>query len=77
MNEDHLDELGEQPLLDFMKVVRNLYNGKVLEVHNEAKQKPLTVEETKLGLTAAIAFLHSRGKQILEATSPSSHHFLC
>lgn len=49
-----MDEVGTEPLIHFVKTVQRLFRGKGLEV---------TVKDEKLsGLTAAMAFLHSRGE---------------
>ncbi|KAJ7632180.1 hypothetical protein FB45DRAFT_1057317 [Roridomyces roridus] len=53
MNEDGLDEIGAEPLIHFVNTIRKLFRGKGLEVTD--KEASLT------GLTAALAFLHSRG----------------
>ncbi|KAJ7093237.1 hypothetical protein C8R44DRAFT_646354 [Mycena epipterygia] len=53
LNENRLDEVGTEPLIHFVKTVQKLFRGKGLEI---------TVKDEKLsGLTAAMAFLHSRG----------------
>ncbi|KAL0578146.1 hypothetical protein V5O48_003851 [Marasmius crinis-equi] len=57
LKEDRLDEIGQKPLLDFLHNLKDLYRGKTTEIsstRDEGKVK-------KDGLTAAIAFLHSRG----------------
>ena len=56
MDEDTLDQLGEGPLKDFVGHVRKLYRGKstgVTDANDDDKRRE--------GLTAALAFLHSRG----------------
>ncbi|KAK7049256.1 hypothetical protein VNI00_005857 [Paramarasmius palmivorus] len=54
LNENQLDEIGQEPLLDFLHTLKDLYRG---------KGTPLSSNEEKneTGLTAALAFLHSRG----------------
>ncbi|KAJ7445711.1 Metalloprotease [Mycena galericulata] len=58
LNEDRLDELGTEPLIHFVKTLQRLFRGEGLEI----TQKPDEQDEDKLsGLTAAMAFIHSRG----------------
>ncbi|KAH9043209.1 Metalloprotease [Lactarius pseudohatsudake] len=56
MDEDTLDQLGEGPLKDFVGHVKKLYRGESTSVTyvNDDDQR-------REGLTAALAFLHSRG----------------
>ncbi|KAI0306551.1 Metalloprotease [Multifurca ochricompacta] len=56
MDEDTLDQLGEGPLNDFVGRIQKLYRGQSTEIAN-AKGSNNQQE----GLTAALAFLHSRG----------------
>jgi endothelin-converting enzyme len=51
LNEDQLNDIGPAPLLDFVKNIRRLFRDKS-ETDNGTKGS---------GLTAAVAFLHSRG----------------
>ncbi|KAH9063412.1 Metalloprotease [Lactarius vividus] len=56
MDEDTLDQLGEGPLKDFVGHVKRLYRGGstgVTYVNDDDRRRE--------GLTAALAFLHSRG----------------
>lgn len=69
LNENKLDEIGEKPLLDVVRVVRGLYNGSTsiephLMMQQNGVQSPL-VQSTSTGLTAALAYLHSRGNDLL------------
>lgn len=52
LNEDRLDDIGTIPLLRFVHTVRRLYRGENRVSGDEGDSG---------GLTAAIAFLHSRG----------------
>ncbi|KAF9260514.1 zincin [Marasmius fiardii PR-910] len=52
LKEDRLDEIGQKPLLDFLRTLKDLYRRKKVEV---------STKEKKDGLTEAVAFLHSRG----------------
>jgi endothelin-converting enzyme len=54
MDEERLDALGVEPLLHFVQIIRELYRGE----SDDEDQKPLRTND----LTAALAFLHSRGK---------------
>jgi endothelin-converting enzyme len=54
MDEERLDALGVEPLLHFVQTIRKLYRGE----SDDEDQKPLRTND----LTAALAFLHSRGK---------------
>lgn len=62
MNETALDEIGEEPLLHIVRTVRKLYRGETTDINSVSAKD----EEGKdrNGLTAAIAFLHSRGMLI-------------
>jgi len=62
-NENELDQIGTGPLRHFVKTVRNLYQGKSLEISEE------DAGDKAKGLTAAVAFLHSRGQCILRERS--------
>ena len=60
MDEDTLDQLGEGPLKDFVGHVKKLYRGEstgVIYANDD--------NERREGLTAALAFLHSRGLKII------------
>lgn len=56
LNEDGLNELGNEPLLHFIKGLQALYNGEttVIKSAEDSLKKPKA-------LTEALAFLHSRG----------------
>ncbi|KAJ6606496.1 Metalloprotease [Mycena vulgaris] len=54
LNEDRLDQVGTEPLIHFVKTLQKLFRGKGLEVTAEPSGE-------MSGLTAAMAFLHSRG----------------
>jgi hypothetical protein len=56
MDEDTLDQLGEGPLKDFVGHVKKLYRGESTGV-----AYPDDDDKKRGGLTAALAFLHSRG----------------
>jgi endothelin-converting enzyme len=58
LNEDRLDQLGTEPLVRFVKTLQKLFRGEGLEV----SAKPDGNDDKLRGLTAAIAFLHSRGE---------------
>ncbi|KAG8883883.1 hypothetical protein FRB97_005721 [Tulasnella sp. 331] len=70
MDEDALAELGTQPLLDLVHQIRKAYSGHIAQYkfHDE-HQTPLSAMERKtssrLGLTAAVSFLHSRDISVL------------
>ncbi|CAG7846629.1 Neprilysin {ECO:0000269/PubMed:15283675, ECO:0000269/PubMed:8168535}; AltName: Full=Atriopeptidase; AltName: Full=Common acute lymphocytic leukemia antigen; Short=CALLA; AltName: Full=Enkephalinase; AltName: Full=Neutral endopeptidase 24.11; Short=NEP; Short=Neutral endopeptidase; AltName: Full=Skin fibroblast elastase; Short=SFE; AltName: CD_antigen=CD10 [Serendipita indica DSM 11827] len=64
--EDKLDKVGMAPLLDTIRVVRGLYNGSTsIDPHfatqQDGTQRSFATEATPKGLTAALAYLHSRG----------------
>ncbi|KAF7793093.1 hypothetical protein EIP86_004200 [Pleurotus ostreatoroseus] len=61
MNEDLLEARGAEPLLHVVQTVRKLYNGETTIVDDI--QLPLGDDnnDERDGLTAAIAYLHSRG----------------
>ncbi|TFY65494.1 hypothetical protein EVG20_g5570 [Dentipellis fragilis] len=61
MNEDTLDKLGEQPLQEVVAVVKKLYRGESTDItKSSAKFQNNRKENKKDGLTAALAYLHSR-----------------
>jgi endothelin-converting enzyme len=62
MDENTLDVLGESPLLHFVRTIRKLYKEESAEVANDDG------ERKNNGLTAAVAFLHSRGMFIYTRT---------
>ena len=69
LNEDYLNERGAEPLLKITRVLRKLFRGESLDISGNELQRPLSAErqeeeENKDGLTAAVAFLHSRGIQV-------------
>jgi endothelin-converting enzyme len=56
MDESTLDQLGEGPLKDFVARVKKLYRGEstgIADMNDDDKERE--------GLTASLAFLHSRG----------------
>ncbi|CAK5279362.1 unnamed protein product [Mycena citricolor] len=53
LNENLLDDLGTAPLIHFAKTLQSLYRGDSLETTQDGLKKN--------GLTAALAFLHTRG----------------
>ena len=59
LDENRLDEIGTTPLLHLVNTVRKLYSGNDTDISSQSISK----EEKKVqGLTAAVAFLHSRGQ---------------
>lgn len=59
LNEDKLNEIGSEPLIHFVQTLRKLYSG------NDTKVSFASEQDKKIhGLTAATAFLHSRGTLI-------------
>jgi len=56
MDEDTLDQLGEGPLKDFVAHVKKLYRGDSTGITNTDDD-----DKERERLTAALAFLHSRG----------------
>ncbi|KAI0302060.1 hypothetical protein BC826DRAFT_986902 [Russula brevipes] len=56
MDEDTLDQLGEGPLKDFVAHVRKLYRGETSGITDTDDDD----DDKRHGLTAALAFLHSR-----------------
>jgi len=61
LDENNLDEIGSAPLIRFVNTVRKLYSGNSTKISSQLK---LDGAE-KDGLTAAVAFLHSRGARII------------
>ncbi|TFK76595.1 zincin [Pluteus cervinus] len=55
LNEDRLDDLGTAPLARFVRTLRRLYREEDTDVSMKGQG------DTSKGLTAALAFLHSRG----------------
>ncbi|KAG7086631.1 hypothetical protein E1B28_002573 [Marasmius oreades] len=52
LKEERLDEIGQEPLLEFLRTLKDLYRRKKTEVSSK--------EQKRDGLTEAIAYLHSR-----------------
>jgi endothelin-converting enzyme len=66
MDESTLDQLGEGPLKDFVSQVKRLYRGEstgIADSYGGDKEQD--------GLTAALAFLHSRGDKHLREPASS------
>jgi endothelin-converting enzyme len=59
MDEDTLDQLGEGPLKDFVAHVRKLYRGESSGITDTDDDDD--DDDKRHGLTAALAYLHSRG----------------
>jgi endothelin-converting enzyme len=66
MNEDHLNDLGDEPLVKFTGTLRKLLRGKTLRVDLDDIVKD-SDKVKQPGLTAALSFLHSRGMTLLAA----------
>ena len=68
MDEGLLNDRGEEPLIDITRVVKKLFRGESLDISGGELQRPLTAADQAKdgdkhnGLTAAIAYLHSRGE---------------
>lgn len=60
MDESTLDQLGEGPLKDFVAQVKKLYRGESTGIADSSGD-----DKEREGLTAALAFLHSRGDKHL------------
>jgi len=61
MDEKRLDLLGEEPLLHFVQTTRDLFRGESTEIEVAGDDGD---KKKRKGLTAAIAFLHSRGEPV-------------
>lgn len=55
LNEDKLDEIGSEPLVHFVQVLRRLYSGNSTDIEAAEDDASRKIR----GLTAAIAYLHS------------------
>ena len=71
MNEDLLNARGATPLVRVVKKLRDLFTGKTTIVDAvtgeiKALEDESENENDKKGLTAAVAYLHSRGGSINE-----------
>ncbi|KAG8919503.1 hypothetical protein FRC02_001598 [Tulasnella sp. 418] len=64
MDEAGLEKLGQEPLLQFTREIRKVFNGNIM---SKSKKDQIAMDDdkdkkaTKTGLTAALALLHSRG----------------
>lgn len=58
LDEDYLNEIGEAPLKELTRKIREVFRGKTTAVDN-LRSKP---EQERDRLTAAVAYLHSRGE---------------
>lgn len=56
MDESTLDDIGAAPLLHFAKIIKRLYNGNDTDITSTSETGAAST-----GLTAAVAFLHSKG----------------
>ncbi|KDQ60672.1 hypothetical protein JAAARDRAFT_708451 [Jaapia argillacea MUCL 33604] len=65
MDEDRLDNIGEEPLLRIARTIRRLVRGESTDIgakDEDVRGKKVDSEKKKRdGLTAAVAYLHSRG----------------
>lgn len=66
MDEDLLDARGQEPLLHIIRTIRKLFSGESTSIESAAEPeqdlKELDdKEKERNGLTAALAYLHSRG----------------
>ncbi|KIP08159.1 hypothetical protein PHLGIDRAFT_104734 [Phlebiopsis gigantea 11061_1 CR5-6] len=70
MDEDLLDARAQEPLLHIIRTVRNLFSGETTSIESvpNAKRDDEDKEKQRKGLTAALAYLHSRGVDGLFAT---------
>jgi endothelin-converting enzyme len=59
LNEETLDKTGNAPLVEIVRTIRNLYREKDTLV-GDIKQK-----RKSRGLTAALAFIHSKGRNMM------------
>ncbi len=58
LDEDYLNEIGESPLKELTQKIREAFRGKTTVV-DKLRSK---AEQERDRLTAAVAYLHSRGK---------------
>ncbi|KAF8522224.1 Metalloprotease [Hysterangium stoloniferum] len=67
LNETHTNSLGIQPLLEIVDVLKRLFNGSSTIVDSAQSGQHFFKLDSELnaGLTAAVAFLHSRGVNAL------------
>lgn len=64
MNEDLLNARGASPLVRIVKKVKDLFNRKTTIVDVDSEQMGEEDKEGMNGLTAAVAYLHSRGTSL-------------
>ncbi len=57
LNETKLNEIGTKPLFHLVQTVRKLFRGNSTDISSATEEE----RTSKKGLTAALAFLHSRG----------------
>lgn len=66
MNEATLEEIGHEPLLSITRDLRKAFRGQVWDrtspKYSAETLKPLDEKVSKVGLTAATTYLHTRGK---------------
>ena len=65
INEDLLTERGMEPLEDVVNSIRSLYrqnSWKLTSQDNNRDEEEDAIKDSDYGLTAAISFMHSRGK---------------
>lgn len=66
MDEDLLNERGQEPLADIISTIRALYHADFLSRADDEASETILDH----GLTAAVSFLHSRGELVL-------HNYFC
>lgn len=66
LDERELDEIGMEPLLHVATTIRRLYKGNDTDISSSHGNRDMDK-----GLTAAIAFLHSRGAFFISASLTS------
>lgn len=68
MDEELLNALGADPLIRFLRELRRRFKGEVFDpIAPESLNAENDEAKEKLGLTAAVAYLHSRGRVILRS----------
>lgn len=60
LDEPRLNTLGHQPLIDFVNTVKRVFNSSSTDVASAVGQRVFK-DNSRQGLTAALAYIHSRG----------------
>lgn len=76
MDEDHINTLGIKPLVNVVNVVKQLFNQSKTTVDLAESEQHIFKTDSHAGLTAALAYLHSRGTLIKAVRITKTYHVI-